>query len=353
MCDLWPQLNDFLDFNDSSVDNVAEIRTERAPGARRIPTGVSPSTVCLRFPRASSRQGIGGVRALSDYHWLASSQWHPGIKARGIAEQGAADATVKWNSHSLWGIEVVKQTLLAAISCCFLVANSGCCGLLHRLAYCPLGPGTQCDTSNCSCGCCGPCGCGLMHGPMCAPTCGPAVCGPCEVVTCEPCAPMTCEPCGPAACEPCGTVACGPACGCGCAGGAVGCGYGLFGAIHRLLHPPGWCGGCGPIYWSEFHSDPPDCCDPCDRCGNFTGCGCGCGCVSCGPVVCGPEVCGPAACAPAACGPEACGPTSFDPVGYTVPAQLPPAQEYITRLKAPIDPSPNANRLAESSRSVR
>src|SRR5262245_49886415 len=30
------------------------------------------------------------------------------------------------------------------------------------------------------------------------------------------------------------------------------------------------CGkGCGEIYWGEWVSDPPDCCDPCDQC---TGC---------------------------------------------------------------------------------
>jgi hypothetical protein len=38
----------------------------------------------------------------------------------------------------------------------------------------------------------------------------------------------------------------------------------------------GGCGqqGCGDVYWHEFHSDPPDCCDPCDEYGNWTG-GCG------------------------------------------------------------------------------
>jgi len=33
------------------------------------------------------------------------------------------------------------------------------------------------------------------------------------------------------------------------------------------------CGkGCGEIYWGEWISDPPDCCDPCDQCyGCYTG----------------------------------------------------------------------------------
>jgi hypothetical protein len=33
------------------------------------------------------------------------------------------------------------------------------------------------------------------------------------------------------------------------------------------------CGkGCSEIYWGEWYSDPPDCCDPCDQChGCWTG----------------------------------------------------------------------------------
>jgi hypothetical protein len=46
------------------------------------------------------------------------------------------------------------------------------------------------------------------------------------------------------------------------------------------------------MYWSEWHNDPPRCCDPCNRCGQWVGPsagggGCGCGgcnsCDSCGP----------------------------------------------------------------------
>ena len=34
----------------------------------------------------------------------------------------------------------------------------------------------------------------------------------------------------------------------------------------------GGCGGCdGEPYWSEWHNDPPRCCDPCDDCGNWVG----------------------------------------------------------------------------------
>jgi hypothetical protein len=30
-------------------------------------------------------------------------------------------------------------------------------------------------------------------------------------------------------------------------------------------------GGCGEVYYGDWSSDPPDCCDPCDRLGNYTG----------------------------------------------------------------------------------
>jgi hypothetical protein len=31
------------------------------------------------------------------------------------------------------------------------------------------------------------------------------------------------------------------------------------------------CKGCGDMYWGEWVSDPPDCCDPCNKCGDYTG----------------------------------------------------------------------------------
>jgi hypothetical protein len=33
-----------------------------------------------------------------------------------------------------------------------------------------------------------------------------------------------------------------------------------------------WCGpSCGERYWGDFYSDPPECHDPCDTCGNYVG----------------------------------------------------------------------------------
>jgi hypothetical protein len=56
----------------------------------------------------------------------------------------------------------------------------------------------------------------------------------------------------------------------------------------------GCCGGCGSeVYYNEWYNDPPRCCDPCDHCGNWSGCGCGgCGCGSCGCGGCGGGGCG-------------------------------------------------------------
>ena len=222
----------------------------------------------------------------------------------------------------------MKRILLAVLTCGVLVANSGCCGaLLYRLVYCPLGPGTQCDPTHCG------------HVYMGAP--GPAY-GP----VADPVYGVGCETCGPVACEPAGMETCGPAMepGCGPAlGPYYGPGYGypygvsrccgLLGGVFRVLFPPTWCGkGCGPIYLSEFHSDPPDCCDPCDRCGNFTGGGC-VSCVSCGPAACGPPACGPPAC--------------------DAPAPMLPAANYISRRTAPVEPAPNVTRLARPPKPAR
>src|SRR2546430_8833887 len=33
-----------------------------------------------------------------------------------------------------------------------------------------------------------------------------------------------------------------------------------------------WCGPhCGQFWWHEWFSHPPECCDPCDDCGNYCG----------------------------------------------------------------------------------
>jgi hypothetical protein len=82
----------------------------------------------------------------------------------------------------------------------------------------------------------------------------------------------------------CGCEAgCGAEVGCGCqAASGGGCcgggggdwfGCGVLAAVGNCLCG---CSGCdSEFYWSEWHNDPPRCCDPCDHYGNWTGPGAG------------------------------------------------------------------------------
>ena len=123
-----------------------------------------------------------------------------------------------------------------------------------------------------------------------------------------PCTGPECSDCGPTcAAEPgccaveagCGCEpecdACEPGCGVdsGCCGtcGSRGCAPRLLGGIGCFFQSifgevGGGCNGCdGELYWSEWHNDPPRCCDPCDRCGDWVGPGsggCTSGCEGCG-----------------------------------------------------------------------
>jgi len=65
------------------------------------------------------------------------------------------------------------------------------------------------------------------------------------------------------------TGCCGPlwraSCGVGCDSGPVAaCSDGC-----------GMCDGCGELYIDPWINHPPDCCDPCDACGNYNGGSCG------------------------------------------------------------------------------
>ena len=57
---------------------------------------------------------------------------------------------------------------------------------------------------------------------------------------------------------------------CGTCCKTVGCGGGIKGWLRNQATG---CKGCGDVYWGEWISDPPDCCDPCDQCGGFSGSG--------------------------------------------------------------------------------
>ena len=168
----------------------------------------------------------------------------------------------------------MKRAVFACLVAGVLAANTGC-GVLHAILWCPFGPGTMCDPTNCygdgcgTCGCDVPCGSGCWGVP-CGPACGPA-CGP----PCDPCCDTCSDPCGDACCDACPAPccsACGDPCYDPCWGGC--------GLLSSLFQPFAWSGcdaGCGEVYWGDFHGDPPDCCDPCDDCANWTGRGCATG----------------------------------------------------------------------------
>lgn len=177
-----------------------------------------------------------------------------------------------------------RLSAFSALSLILLVAN-GCCLLNGGRMGCGdvmCGDVSCCDTP------CGPSGCSMAgqkwtdcacEGPKLCPCTGP--CGECaSSCGCEPSCGCVDPGCG---CEPaCGCdVGCAIEPGCGCDVGCgdtcgAGCGCGFLACIKqgvgKLLKPLCACGGCdGELYFSEWHNDPPRCCDPCDKCGNWVG----------------------------------------------------------------------------------
>ena len=150
-----------------------------------------------------------------------------------------------------------RYTLLVCLFACVLAASSGCCHLNSMFCY-PFGRCIAvCDPTPC-----GVLGCGSAP----CETCGPACAGDC-VSACEPCADSCAAPCG----DVCSDASCGSCDGCGYPYGPLSWLYRIFSCGYRGS-------GCGECYWSDFHSEPPDCCDPCDRQGNWTGGGYSAGC---------------------------------------------------------------------------
>ncbi len=136
----------------------------------------------------------------------------------------------------------MKRTLATLLIAGLCLLGTGCadCGWVYR----PFGPGTLCTGEPC-----GSCGCG-------APACAS-----CAAPECTPCQPTPAEcPCH-TACDPCES-ACPGTCGSPC---------GPLSWLFHLLNA-GYCGdGCGEIWWGDFHSAPPSCCEPCNRMGEWTG----------------------------------------------------------------------------------
>jgi hypothetical protein len=191
----------------------------------------------------------------------------------------------------------VKRIILFGLLGGMLVASSGCCLCQAVLSYRPCCGCGDCVAGGCGDGCdegCGP-ACGprcparpLACAPRCARTCGDCdagcetECGPACRAPCGRSCNSCCDPCGRSCnscCNPCGRSCnsccdpCGDPCGDGCCErcwhrGPLSCLFGLF-------TPCCWCGrGCGDRYWGDFYSDPPNCWDPCDCHGNYTGGGC-------------------------------------------------------------------------------
>jgi len=143
-----------------------------------------------------------------------------------------------------------------------MMARWLCTAMVSTLAF----------SSGCCCGPCGPCI------PRCC-LCLPCICLPKPIVWTgcnNECGPDGCTSCA----DWCAAKSCngngggGGGCAGGCGGGACGGGCGLFAhGLFPFLHGGMTCGrGCNEIYINEWISDPPDCCDPCDKCsGQFTG----------------------------------------------------------------------------------
>ncbi len=177
----------------------------------------------------------------------------------------------------------MKRLILLGLLGGLLTTGTGC-GLFQAVfCYRPCvsngdcGPGMACGDCDDGCGTCGP-----MRRPICGPACAPRraqVCAECG----ESCDGNCGRPCRRAACRTCGS--CGAACGDSCDPCADPCGNGCYGrpwhrgplsCLFAWLAPCRWwgCSGCGDRYWGDFYNDPPDCWDPCDNYGNYTGGGC-------------------------------------------------------------------------------
>lgn len=81
----------------------------------------------------------------------------------------------------------------------------------------------------------------------------------------------SCNGCGES-CDDCGDCSepCGRPCGRGACGDRTACGPLSF--VFSIFKCNTWRGPvCGERYWGDFYTDPPECHDPCDTCGNYVG----------------------------------------------------------------------------------
>ena len=174
-----------------------------------------------------------------------------------------------------------------------VLASSTGCGLMQAIfCYRPCAMRGDCGGGPCIDGCddgCGEAGCGAVRRPVRAPAYGPRVAHG-TVAACDTGCDADCGvPCGRG--RPCGRANCGSCNSCDpCSDPCNGRCWnrGPITWVFALFMPRTWTGGgCGERYWGDFYSDPPDCWDPCDNYGNYTGSGVSSGAGSGGCRSCG------------------------------------------------------------------
>ena len=154
---------------------------------------------------------------------------------------------------------MTKQAIGLFLLSGVLAASCGC-NVFRAIVYDPFGPNTLCDARRgglnrggdaCGTACEEPCGPGLLRG-----RCGlrGAVVAPCDEGGCGECGELPCR------------------CRRGIIRGPLSFVFALFGAgTYRGCGLGEARNGCGERYWGDWYSDPPECSDPCDCHGNFTG----------------------------------------------------------------------------------
>lgn len=156
---------------------------------------------------------------------------------------------------------MVRRTILISLIAGMFAVVGGCCAFDASVCE----PGGGCN--------------GTCYEPPCRPNLGlpwRAGCGMRCQTACESACETECGPsCGPSCGSSCGSVcesceSCEDPCGGSC-GRPRRYRGGPLGWLYKLAHPIYWQGGCGEMYWGDFHGERPDCCDTCNRMGQWTG----------------------------------------------------------------------------------
>ncbi|MEN6458472.1 MAG: hypothetical protein ABFC63_06035 [Thermoguttaceae bacterium] len=150
-------------------------------------------------------------------------------------------------------------------------------GAFMTTTGCGVFPGIFCYRPCMMRGDCGGCGsdeCNTCGGPRYGVARRAAVCGDCGGDSCGAVCRTRYRSCG--TCDSCSSFGdCGDSCTDPCGDSCYGRPWhrGPLSCLFALFTPCGWYGGCGcgERYWGDFYSDPPDCWDPCDSHGNYTG----------------------------------------------------------------------------------